>query len=1160
VTQVRDRVAMQGDHVYVIPPNATLAVSDGDLVVSTAARVEERRAPVDIFFRTLAETTQSSVACVVLSGTGSDGASGLKRVKEHGGLTVAQDPNEAEHGDMPAQAMATGLVDYVLPVEQMPAAILGYHERLSRVHAEESLARLPSEQEALREVLVLLRVRTGHDFSNYKPATLMRRIARRMNLRALATMVDYARFMREQPDEGVALMKELLISVTNFFRDAEAFAGLEQRIVPRLFEGKHSPDQVRVWIAGCATGEEAYSIAMLLAECASTSLMPPSIQVFATDLDEHAVATARDAFYTDAEVGDVSDERLGRFFVHETGGYRVRRELREMVLFATHNVIKDPPFSHLDLISCRNLLIYLNRAVQERVMETFHFALRPGGYLFLGTSETADGRGLFVTVDSNTHVYESRPAGTRLATPPADPSGIALVQPGMRGPEPRALPKVSAVDLHLRLLEQYAPPSLVLTEMHEVVHVSEHAAAYLHVSAGEPSRDLARLIRPELRVDLIAALHQAARQRANVDVRGVRMPVGAEDAILTIGVKPVLRDDDPPRGFFLVLFQEEGRGPRLESGGVALTSPFDPANHLEEELARVRNQLRLTVEQYETQVEEAKASNEELQALNEELRSSAEELETSKEELQSVNEELTTVNQELKIKIEELALTNNDFRNFIDSTDIGTIFLDRLLRVKLSTRRAQDIFNLLPTDTGRRLTDITNTLLYDGLQEDARHVLDSLQTVEREVQTRAGRWHLMRILPYRTTDDRIEGVAITFLDITTRRQAELRARDEEERLRVLIDSAVDYAIFTMTGEGIIDSWNVGAQRMFGYAADEIVGKHSGTLFTQEDRAAGVPQEELRTAARDGRASDERYHLRRDGSRFYCSGVTMRLGESLGFAKIARDLTSQREAELALQEAHAGLEARVQQRTRALQDENQRRGAAQEHVLSLLRKLVTAQEDQRARIARDLHDQLGQQLTGLRLALERSRERAGTRGAVDDDLERALSLARQIDAEVDFLAWELRPAVLDDLGLVAALPRFLREWADHYGVAAEFRSAGFSAGQLSRESEVTFYRVAQEALNNVAKHAHASRVDVILEARDNSVVLVIEDDGVGFDPASQETMAKGIGLVGMQERASLSGATLQVESAPGSGTTVFLRSRIEQPAQGPLERQTREPAS
>jgi len=1124
VTRVTERVTILHDHAYVVPPNRMLSVEKQSIVVSDVTLLEQRRSPIDLFFRSLADAQGAAAVAVVLSGTGADGSLGLKRVKEYGGLTIAQTPDEAGHREMPQNAIATGHVDFVLPVAEMPGRIQGHGER-SREDDGGAAVHTPSEDaDALRNILTVLRIRTGHDFSQYKPGTIQRRIQRRVHVRNVPSMAAYARAVRQNPDESVALMKEILISVTSFFRDPPAFDALAHRVIPAIFLSKRAQDQLRVWVPACATGEEAYSIGILIAEHAAELLEQPALQIFATDLDEGAVAAGREGLYTDADVADLSKERLERFFTRDGVGYRVRRELRETVLFAHHNVVRDPPFSHLDLIACRNLLIYLNRQVQERVIETFHFALRPGGYLFLGGSETPAGTSdLFAVADKNAHIYESRTVTSRLPAAVREPAPI-VTRPPVRMPEPRPQERISPAELHLQLLEQYAPPSIVVTDEHTIVHMSERAGRYLQVAGGEPTRDLLRLVRPDLRPHLRSALYQALRDRRVAKIGGVAVSLEEGERRVDLAVHPVLRDGDPARGYLLVTFDERDalRADEAETGTIADT-PEAHALQLEEELTRLKQQLRTSVEQYETQVEEAKASNEELQAMNEELRSAAEELETSKEELQSVNEELITVNQELKLKLEELELTNNDFQNLLNSRDIGTIFLDRELRLKLATPSASRIFNLRPGDLGRPLSDITTQLMYRDLYNDVRQVISDLHTTDREIQTHAGEWMLVGIRPYRTQDDRIDGVVITFQDITDRRLAEERMRQGEERLRLLIDSATDYAIFTMSAGGVVEFWNSGAERMFGYTGDEIVGRNFELLFTPEDRQARVPARELEQASSVGRAADERFHIRKDGSRFYCSGTTMRLGKGLGLAKIARDLSAQREA-----------------------------AASHYQVTHLLKRLVTAQEDERARIARDLHDQLGQQLTAMRLSLERHRNLLATAGAADDDIQRALTLADRLNRDLDFLAWELRPAVLDDLGLAAALPLFVREWSAHYRVAAEYQSRAFAAGRLCRDAEVVFYRVAQEALTNIAKHAHASRVDVMLEAGNRSVVLVVEDDGVGFD-SDDPVRARGIGLLGMQERASLIGATLQVESKPGEGTAIFLRCEsLDVAAPGPGE--------
>jgi two-component system CheB/CheR fusion protein len=1155
VTQVTETTRIEADHVYVVPPNKSLAVVDGTFTVSKFTGLDQRRSPVDAFFRTLADTHGSRSVGVILSGTGPNGSVGLKRIKEYGGMVLAQDPAEAEYADMPRNAIATGLVDLILPASEMPATIRNYVERVRRkADAAPVGANGAENSEGIGELLTLLRIRTGHDFSNYKMPTLHRRIERRMDLRGIPTIAAYARLVRQQPEEAVSLMKELLISVTNFFRDADAWTVLEAKIIPRMFLAKGAQDQVRVWVPGCATGEEAYSVAMLLAERAAATADAPLIQIFATDLDQRAIERAREGVYSEAELADVSEKRLQRFFRRDANGFRIRQDLRELVLFATHNLIKDPPFSHLDLICCRNVLIYLNRVLQERLIETFHFALRPPGYLFLGASESPDGASdLFLRCDGDSHIYESRTATSRVVVPHvAADRQLPQVIPA-RLVETRAPERISPADLHQRVLEQYAPPSVIITEEHKTVHLSDRVGRYFQVRGGEPSRDLLQLARAELRPDLRSALYQAAHDRTAVDVRGVTVTIDGQPRRVDIAVKPVLREGDPARGYFVVMFHEHTETPEQTAEPViTLTSPIEPVTRqLEDELTRIKTQLRITGEQYETHVEEAKASNEELQAMNEELRSAAEELETSKEELQSVNEELTTVNQELKVKIEELGLTNNDFENFINATDIGTIFLDQMLRVKFSTPRAREVFNLLETDVGRPLSDITSKLRDNtGIHDDVRAVLDRLSNVEREVQTEDECWHLMRMLPYRTSDNRIDGVVITFQNITERRTAEMQVRQSEERLRVLIDSALEYAIFTTTEEGIIDSWNSGAQRMFGYTADEIVGANMNVLFTPEDRARGVHEHELQDAKRNGRAMDERYHVRKDGTRFYCSGVTRRLGAGgIGFAKIARDLTQQRDAADALLRAHTELETRVRSRTEELESEVHEHEAAKTAVTHVLHRLVTAQEDERARIARDLHDQMGQQLTVLRMALERAQQQPSSESAASS-ISQALQLTSELGHDVDFLSWQLRPTVLDELGLTAALPRFVAEWSSHVGIPAVFRGVGYEHGQLPREAEVAFYRIAQEALNNIAKHSHASRVDVVLGANDGRVTLVVEDDGLGFDLGQESVNAKGFGLSGMRERAALVGASLHIESKPDKGTSVFLTRPVESPSPSP----------
>lgn len=856
VTQVTEKILVQPNHVYVVPPNQHLEIFDEYITVTPNLSIEERRAPVDIFFRTLAESHREKAIAVVLSGTGADGSMGIKRIKERGGAAFVQNPREAEYSDMPRNSIATELIDAVLNVHEIPARIIAYKNSLGKVNIPlEPEERQQDQLQALRETFTQLRVRTGHDFSNYKSATVLRRIERRMNVHSMTELPDYAHFIRENTGESLALLKDLLISVTNFFRDKESFNHLEFDIIPRILKNKKAGDQVRIWCMGCATGEEAYSLAILFAERTFDISDAPSIQIFATDIDEQALATARDGLYTLNDATDVSPERLRRFFNKESDEFRVRRELREMILFANHNVLKDPPFSHLDLVTCRNMLIYLNGTAQQRVMETFHFALEPGGYLFLGNSESVAGSGdLFAPLIHDGHIFQSRQTGGKRTIPLPEHAPAFLKTQQTRLPaiaseqETRAaLERITYADLHQQFLEQYAPPSIVVNEEYEIAHLSVRAGRYLQIAGGEPSKNLLKLIRPELRLELRSALYQAVQKKTNIEVANLKVKIDDATETLNIKVRPVLRADDTARGFVLILFQQT-EGINEDNGQIISTSPEPVARQLEEELLRTKSQLRQSVEQYEIQTEELRASNEELQAMNKELRSAAEELETSKEELQSINEELTTVNQELKIKIEEISNSNNNFQNLINSSEIGTIFLDHGLRVNFFSPTAREIFNLIPADFGRPLSDITHRLEYHTLPEDAETVLHTLQTIEREVQTIDKRYFLMRVLPYRTSEDRINGIIVTFVNITQRKQKEeeviILAHEIEQQSRVFntaLTSISDFS-YIFNRNGRFEFSNKPLLDLLGISLKEITGKNFFDLNYPQDLAARLQKQ------------------------------------------------------------------------------------------------------------------------------------------------------------------------------------------------------------------------------------------------------------------------------------------------------------------------------
>ncbi|HEV8312433.1 MAG TPA: CheR family methyltransferase [Burkholderiaceae bacterium] len=927
VQHVSGPVGIERNHVYVIPPGKLLAMDDNALDITDADRPRGRHVAIDLFFRSLAQVHGPRAVGIVLSGSGADGSAGIARVKEQGGLTFAQVPDEADFDSMPRSAIATSAIDFVLPVAQMPRKLIDLSTAARNIHlppiAEPDKGlppkpgRAPTGHEAdevLRDILVTLRARTGHDFRHYKRATMMRRLQRRLQVNGLSDLPSYRTHLHANADEAPALLKDLLIGVTNFFRDSESFDVLARDVLPQLFKGRSPQEQVRAWVAGCARGEEAYSLAMLLCEQAARIAEPPDMLVFATDIDERAITTARAGLYPESILTDVSPLRLRQFFTKEDTQYRIRKEVREKLLFAQHNLLRDPPFSQIDLISCRNLMIYIDRDVHNEMLEIFHFALKPGGFLFLGSSESADTASqLFTPVDKKHRIYRANNLSRGRRMLPALPLRLgAAGTPTVELPLLRS--KASFADAHQRLLQQHAPPSVLINAESEIVHLSDNTGAFLRLAPGAPSHNLLSLVLPELRLELRAALLQARQSGRSVEARRVKVQRGGRPRYVSMVVRPV-RDNVSNAEFTLVMFDEVDD----TLGGEHPGDELDPAmTHLEGELQRTKDELKASIEQGETSSEELRASNEELQAINEELRSTTEELETSKEELQSINEELVTVNQELKIKVEETGKINDDLQNLIASTDIATVFVDRGMSIKRYTPRATDIFNLIPSDVGRSLLDITHRLDYPQLAADTSAAFQSLQIIEREVHSSDDRWYIARLLPYRTLEDHIGGAVLTFIEITRRRRAEQQLHEEQDRMRLVAASTRDYAIFTTDAEGRVTTWNQGAQSIFGYTEAEMLGQSSALLYLPEDRAIGALDDEMRRAREEGRAEGDRWMLRKEGSRFFCSGILTALEGGQGFAKIARDLTGLKQAETE-REAQLKREAAAAAQARAVSE-------------------------------------------------------------------------------------------------------------------------------------------------------------------------------------------------------------------------------------------------
>lgn len=784
VHQVKDGPALQPNCVYVIAPDSELVI-DGDNVKSRPfTDLQSRRAPIDMFFRSIAAGRGDGIA-VVLTGGGSDGALGVRAIKEGGGIVMVQEPSEAGFPSMPQSAIATGVADVVAPLARLAERIA------DAAHSKEAVRSLDEDGSAndIRRIVALLRTRTGHDFSGYKRSTVLRRIQRRMQVCQIVELDGYFRYLRAKPDEAKELLSDLLISVTMFFRDPETYVTLTHRVIHPLLESRgtgDAEDELRAWVVGCATGEEAYSLAILLLEEAERLKVNIPIQIFATDLDEAALTTAREGRFPRSIEADVSTERLKRFFIDEGTHYRIDRRVRDLILFASHSVVREPPFMRLDLITCRNVLIYLERSLQQHVNAIFRYGLKDDGYLFLGTAETADtSENHFAVVDRDARIYRALPARPEYVPTLSPPGPWNSSRPALT--ESRlSTARLDAGEVlgesHAAALELSAPPSALVDAGHSVLHLSPSAGRFILLSAGPLSGRLPSIVRPELRLDLKLALDRAFETQQPMITRPIDVVMDGGSRRVSLHVAPLPTVEGASRRA-MVYFLDTG--PSSADSTNEHAPPPDELQHLHSELKAAQEAELAGRLRHESVVQELRASNEELQSLNEEYRSTAEELETSKEELQSINEELQTVNAELKSKLGIISAAHNDLQNLTASSEIGTLFLDLDLRIRMFTPRVAELINVAEADVGRPITNFTHRMQYDDIATDVRRVLRDLTPSEAEVRTVEGRWFLVRIRPYRTIEGRVEGAVATFDDITERKEAVDALADELRNTEIL---------------------------------------------------------------------------------------------------------------------------------------------------------------------------------------------------------------------------------------------------------------------------------------------------------------------------------------------------------------------------------------
>jgi two-component system CheB/CheR fusion protein len=1255
VTEVRKATRVESNHVYVIPANADLSLVDGSLRISSRKAAAGRHLPIDHFFRTLAETHGPMAIGVVLSGTASDGTLGLKAIKAAGGITFAQEPKSAKYDGMPKSALLAGCIDFVLTPERIARELsqLTVHPTAGLPENDKEEPLVPAWDDDWMRIFRLLQNAAGVDFTFYKKSTIRRRVARRMALKNVDRLSGYLKDLRNNREELDALYQDLLIQVTSFFRDPDVFRVLRNRILPRILAAKPDGDSIRIWVPGCSSGEEAYSIAICLLENLGDRAASTPIQIFASDISEPAIDKARAGLYSKDALKKVSKERLRRFFDRVDGNYQIKSGVRDLCIFARHDLTRDPPFSRMDLISCRNVLIYLEPLLQKRILASFRYALQDGGILLLGKSETPGGFADFRIADRKNKFF------VRVAGVPARESrSAALQKPARQGKH--YVEEAPAFDLEKEadriIWERSRHAGLVVNGDLDILHFRGDTSPYLRPLPGKATFQLLRMVREELVLELRGAVNKARKTGSSVKKEAIRVRQNGDYRLVNIDVRPLPARSAGDR-YFLILFEEV-----ISSAGHSAEGPARPAPagrqakedrdrelaEVKSDLTRTRDYLQAIIREHESTNEELKAANEEAQSSMEELHSTNEELETAKEELQSTNEELVTLNEQLQKRNTELARLSDELSNVLTGVDIPILILGADLHIRRFTPQAEKLLRLLPGDVGRPLSHIRIGVNLPDLDESIAQVNKGVRDIWREVKADDGRWYSVRILPFLTAERKIDGALIVFVDVNDLKQSHEKEEREQKLITAILSAARDLLVIVLDGRGRVLQFNRAAQELTGYSPEEVTGRALWDFLPVPEERAQV-KNGFEAELNGGKERGETHLLTKTGQQrliTWSNSVAVKEGGTVEYViRTGVDVTDREAAQEQVRDSDAavrtllgtvpgavlaqnmqgrivfvnaaaeamfGYERKemigrpvatlIPQRFRQ-QHEAHMKGyflkprmravgadleilalrkdgsefpieirlsyfktkagmlgisfisditagkrsqatmlQSQNELQALTARLLSLQEAGNRDLARELHDDLSQELAALGMEVSTLLQPSAPPDSLPDRVRILSARISGLAEGVHAMSRRLHPAVLDELGLEAALREECVAFSAQSGIPCEVQSRGVPIS-LPDDVSLCLYRVAQESLRNIAKHTQSARVRVALSGKKAGIALRVKDTGEGFD--LKEAKGKGgLGLISMEERVRLLHGKFTIESHPGEGTSVEVLIPLE----------------